>query len=374
MKHLKQMITGFLAAFMALGSSLAVPVTAAAAGEPYGRPDIGQPTSLEIHYHQQDIDFADVSFRVYKIADMDERVQFSFTEPFSAYPVEFLPEMTASEWSNLAEVLAGYVSRDDLKPDYSGVTGSDGRYQINGLDASLYLVIGGSHQREYSVSEQGESVLHRVYYHMAPFLIATPSLEGSEWIYDVSVSPKFTASEEAVISRRVLKTWDDAGYESQRPGSVLFDLVKDNTVVDTVELTASNSWRHQWDGLDNGHQWRIVEHVSGNYTVTARQEGITYLVSNRYKYPSRPNRPGGGSSGGGSGTTPVPPTHIPENETPKSDGPGTGTQEVQIPEDDVPKAKLPQTGQLWWPVPVLSSIGCMLFLAGWLGRRKTRED
>lgn len=390
MKLLRKILTGMLAGVLALGS---VSAQAFAAGL-YSRPDIDRETSLEIHYHQRDIDFENVEFQVYKIADMAETVKFDFVRRFEDYPIDFQDEMTASQWVNMAEVLAGYVLRDGLKPDYAGTTDAKGRYAIPGLDASLYLVIGGSHQREYRTTEKGESVLHRVYYHAAPFLIATPSLDennisDSEWIYDVEVSPKFTASEDEFISRRILKTWDDAGYESQRPGALLFDLICDGEVQETVELTAGDLWRYQWDELDNTHQWRIVEHAAGNYRVSARQEGITYVVTNRYNYPSptRPDRPSRPSidSTDPDPVTPVPPaTDIPDTNPPQTDIPNVPTDAnkpgkpgIDIPETDIPKTdipKLPQTGQLWWPVPVLAFSGLCLFITGWLSYKKRRED
>ena len=63
-----------------------------------------------------------------------------------------------------------------------------------------------------------------------------------------------------------------------RPGALLFDLICDGEVQETVELTAGDLWRYQWDELDNTHQWRIVEHAAGNYRVSARQEGITVVL------------------------------------------------------------------------------------------------
>lgn len=395
MKWLKNLLAGAMACAIALGC--AAPALAAGTPGTYSRPDLDKTTSLEIHYHQRNIDFEGVEFKVYKIADMTETVRFDFVQRFRDYPIDFQDEMTASEWTNMADVLAGYVARDGLKPDYAGVTDKNGEYAVPGLDASLYLVIGGSHQREYRTTENGESVLHRVYYHAAPFLVSTPSLDEknvteSQWLYDVGISPKFSASEDEYISRRVLKTWDDAGYESQRPGALTFDLIRDNQIQETVELTAADLWRYQWDELDNTHQWCIVEHGAGNYRVSARQEGVTYVVTNRYNYPVRPDRPDPPKpTDPGDPVTPVPPTtDIPDTDTPKTDipeiptdpgnpaGPGKpGTPGTDIPDPDIPKSdipKLPQTGQLWWPVPILAASGLALFYAGWSMYRKRREE
>lgn len=384
MRNLRRLFAGCVASVLAL-AMLAVP--AQASSVTYARPDTGRATSLEIRYHQGSIGFEGVEFKAYKVADMADTVEFAFTDRFAGYPVEFKSAMAASDWASMAEALAGYVSRDALEPDYAGTTDKDGRWSADGLDASLWLVMGGSHQREYRATENGESVLHKIYYHAAPFLVATPNLADGEWYYDVSVSPKFTASESESIDRRVLKVWNDAGYESQRPGALTFDLVRDGEVYDTVELTAADSWRYQWDGLDNSHQWRIVEHAAGNYTVSARQEGITYVVTNTYNRPySPPPRP----SDPDDPVTPVPPADIPDEDPPLSgepelpedpDVPETphdpgDPPDTDIPDPDVPLSDkpLPQTGQLWWPVPVLAFAGLLLFSGGWLVKRRSGRE
>lgn len=364
---------------------------------PYARPDVGRETSVELRYHQGNVDFDGVDFRVYKVADMDDSVNFTLAGEFEDYPISLNGEMTAADWVSAAGVLAGYVDRDKVQPDYAGKTDEKGVYAINKLDAGLWLVSGGSHQRTYRTTENGESVLHRVYYHAAPFLVATPSLENGQWLYDVGISPKFTASEDEYISRRVLKVWDDAGYESQRPGALTFDLVRDGEIYDTVELNAGNAWRAQWDDLDNSYRWRIVEHAAGNYSVSARQEGMTYVVTNSYNEPAPPFRPRPTPDP----IRPTPPTDIPDPNVPLDPGPQTpadpsGPAEPQdpdvdipdpgvptdpgkpgpgpgidIPDPEVPLTGLPQTGQLWWPVPVLAFAGLVLFLGGWAsGRRK----
>ena len=70
-----------------------------------------------------------------------------------------------------------------------------------------------------------------------------------------------------------------------------------------------------------------MEKDPGDYKVTVTQEGVTFVITNTY-----------------SGNSPINP-------------------------DNPSGPKLPQTGQMWWPVPVLVTMGLALIIFG-LWRRK----
>jgi hypothetical protein len=122
----------------------------------------------------------------------------------------------------------------------------------------------------------------------------------------------------------VKKTWDDKGYEGQRPNSINVKLMRNGTVYDTVTLSANNGWQYTWSGLqakdDNGKeiQWTVTEVGVPGYIVSIEQHGDTFLLTNAPVKPS-----------------------------------------------------LPQTGVLWWPVPVLAAAGLLFLIAGHImrGRR-----
>lgn len=102
-------------------------------------------------------------------------------------------------------------------------------------------------------------------------------------------------------------------------------LLRGGQVYDTVTLNSQNNWRHRWSDLDSRYRWTVTEKAVTDYTVTVTQEGKTFVVTNTYQTPT----------------------------------PGKKTD-----------TKLPQTGQLWWPVPVLLSVGLLLVLIGVLRRRR----
>ena len=135
--------------------------------------------------------------------------------------------------------------------------------------------------------------------------------------------------------RKVLKVWNDAGQEHDRPEKITVQLLKNGEVYDTVILNERNSWRYIWNDLPkydkNGLpiEWRVVELTPEGYTVSITQESGTFVVTNTPKQPSV-----------------MPPTDQPKEPT------------------------LPQTGELWWPVPVLAAAGLLLIAAGAGKKRK----
>jgi len=302
--------------------SFAVPLQAAAAEAM--DPDI--PVSLTITYTDKGEPLTEAVFSVYRVATMDKNGRFTLTAPFSGYNLD-LSSPTDAAWAALATTLEGYVLRDKILPTATGKTDEEGNLTLptgSGiLRQGLYLVVGQRHTQNGMI------------YETCPFLLHLPTLseESGEWIYDNAVHPKHesTPDNDEPITRKVLKVWEDDGYEKQRPKDITVQLLRDGEVYDTVILNAENEWRYTWDELDADYHWTVAEKELEDYTVLVTQEGVTFVITNSFVPPTTPPPP-----------TPTPPT---------------------------PPPRLPQTGQLWWPVPVLLVLG-LFFVATGLLRRK----
>lgn len=389
---LKRSIGCMLLSIAIIMSMLAVPQKALASGiVTYSRPDITKKGSIELCYHNKDIIFNDVQFRVYRVADISDSVKFTLTSKYSKYPVTIKDSMSNSDWMKLAQSLTGYIERDGVRDDYSDTTGNNGRVTFDNLSAGLYLIVGERHEYD-DTDRYGVKTVHKCT--PVPFLISLPSLSSiGEWMYDISTTVKFDSTTEEYISRRVLKVWDDSGYSSNRPSSVTFDLLRNGRVYDTVTLRSRDSWRYQWDDLSTDYTWRIVEREpGGRYYTSGSWNGITYVVTNTYEPPyTPPYRPPVTPN-----DPPTPPINIDEEQTPLiPNPPGTPEEntntdtipkdpsnpDIDIPEEGVPLEKLPQTGQLWWPVPLMAFGGMVLFCLGFMqnvlvtkSRRKNNEE
>lgn len=298
--------------------------TGAFAREPV---DLEQKTSLTIQYP-----CTGAKFRIYRVADVSEYGEYTLTPEFEDYAVD-LEQKDQSGWRAMASTLGGYVERDGKAALDTKTTDADGKAYFKELSAGLYLVLG----------DRAEDDTYK--YEAEASLIALPDLdEGDQWVYDVMASPKYEKEplkpDDNVTQKKVIKIWKDDNSKN-RPKDIRVQLLKDGKVADTVTLNADNNWKYQWDNLDNSAAWQVVEQtVPSGYTVAVEKEADTFTITNTKTT---------GKTGGNTNTTK--PTGSSTSKTSKS-------------------GKLPQTGQLWWPVGILSVAGMLLFLIGYIRRKQ----
>ena len=334
-----------------------------------------------------------------------------------------LENLTAAEWTALAETLAAYAARDELAPLDSGKTDAQGTLTfpntVDRLSPGLYLAVGKKH------TAGGYT------YTTEPFLVSLPNLENDAWVYDVTASPKHTRTEnppspsEDTVDRRVIKLWQD-DVQELRPSEVVIELLKDGKLYDTVTLNKKTNWRYTWRDLPEYNadgskiEWRVTERVPKNYTVRITRDGVTFLVTNTY----RPENPDGDTvtrtvlkrwydagyeqkrpdsitvtllkdgavydtktltrADGWQNTWKDLPRYNPDDSEivwTVTERPVPGyTASVQqsggtfILTNTLDRQKLPQTGLLWWPVPVLAAAGLLLLIFGALSKRKNGHE
>lgn len=330
-------------------------------GQVYAAGDIDLDGScgLALSYHDGDTPLVGQTFRIYLVAAVDRTGELTVTEDFAQFNVKIRGKNDEA-WKALASTLEGYVLRDRLTPADQGATSRQGELSFptegKTLTPGLYLVLGSRHTQD------------GVIYDPQPFMVMLPTLdkEANNWEYQVAASPKFSSRQEPTeeddtVDRRVLKVWQDEGYEEERPRSVTAQLLKDGVVVDSVTLSAANGWGYTWKGLDSRSQWLVVEEETSGYTVEITREGATLVVVN-------------------TATVDVPDEPVPESpgfpQEPKTPSEPESPSEpdifefLDIPDEGVPLASLPQTGQLWWPVPLLLCGGLLLIVFGLLRRRR----
>lgn len=316
--RIKKRITALLLTL--LTALLFLPTQALAAGSI----DTGRAVELTISYKDGNTALSGAEFAVYRVAAVDAYGELTVTAPFTQFNVD-IRGTNDEAWKALASTLEGYVLRDNISSAASGKTDQQGQLTFSWLEQGLYLVLGRRHTQNGRI------------YDAAPFMVLLPTqdTENNEWLYEVSVTPKYDSQPEQdnSITRKVLKVWEDKGHESERPQEVIVQLLRDGQVADTVTLNATNNWRHTWEGLDAARTWTVVEKEVKGYTVTVTRESVTFIVTNTCTEH-----------------TPDAPTATPGNPT------------------------LPQTGQLWWPVPLLLAGGLLLIVIGLLRRRRTEDE
>lgn len=306
---------------------------------------------LTISYHNESEALAGAKFSIYKVAKADKKGKLTVTKEFLKYHVN-IPKDKDGDWKNLASTLEGYVLRDKILPTDSQKTNASGSAVFptkkKKLTAGMYLVLGSRYTK------------NGIIYETVPFMVMLPTRGQNEkrWNYDVSVRPKYelySQSEKDKVTCKVLKVWEDKNNKIYRPQNVDMQLLRNGKVFDTVTLNAKNNWRYQWKDLDAAYQWRVVEKQLKNYMIDISREGVTFVITNTYTpaFKVKPNQ-----------------QIMPENPT---------TMHPAVPDETTEKSTtkhstLPQTGQLWWPVPVLATIGLVMILVGVLHGRGINDE
>lgn len=280
--------------------------------------DLNRSVSVTVFYREQDVGIPGAVFSIYKAGTVTEDGNVSLTGAFQNYPVS-LNVANATEKKALAQTLAGYVLRDGIQADQSGTTDDNGVAVLDGgLFPGVYLILGADH------SAGGKT------YSAEPVLLTLPNDGGEGLEYDVSIAPKSEWTDQSG-ELTVVKIWSDTGFESSRPSQIKVELIDgtDRKLYGTAALSSKNGWRCTWDSLPAGHSWYVVERVPQGYLVTSQRDGDTVALTNTCikVTPSEPEDSG----------------------------------------------KLPQTGMLQWPIPVLAVSGMILFLTGWLWRRRDEQ-
>lgn len=267
-----------------------------------------------------------ISFRLYKFADYSNGI-FTFTDKFADNGME------CNNFSDSYMPVHLMRYAEEKAVEYTAkVIENDSSVTFQSLSEGTYLIVADSVPSGYSVP--------------APFIVTIPFIDEATGLlsYDITASPKImtrnTPTEEKVYIS-VKKQWDG---NSNHPESVTVTLLKDYKAQETVTLNADNNWYYRWDNLDESCAWSVVEeNVPDNYTAAYSFSQMSVIITNT-------------SEGSEEETT------LPDNPPP--------------PESTTKEDELIHTGQLNWPVPVLSVAGLLLFSIGWamLNLGKKEED
>lgn len=325
-------------------------------------------TSLTLSYTvgEDSAPMGEVEFRIYRVAEITGALTFRLLPPFDGYSLT-----ETADWLARASTLAGLVARDRVPPTGSARTDGEGRVCFQELEKGLYLILGDS------------KTVEGYLYTPTPFLLSLPYTDdGRNWTADVETYVKYGrrtlggdgGTDPDTVQCHVLKVWEDAGREEDRPGSVQVDLLRGGSVHDTVTLSAENNWRYTWTDLDADAAWQVAERQTEGYSVSVSQSGVTFVITNTVKETTPPQ-------GGGDPEEEEPPLEedLTEWEIPLAEPevPGPGEEpppEEELGDESVPLTQLPQTGQLWWPVPVMAMGGAVLMSLGFARRRRWSQE
>ncbi len=201
------------------------------------------------------------------------------------------------------------------------------------LTPGIYLIVSSGNIPDYFVS--------------APFVINIPLYDenAQNWVYDINATPKMQivsspdGNETTYVS--VKKIWDT---DTEHPSSVTVSLLCDYKEYQRVVLSEENNWTYKWENLSKRHSWSVVEiEVPDGFAVSYEASANTVTITNHKKTESET-------------------TTKPDEESSSPDGESTTIPDG---EPTTKQDELVDTGQLNWPVPVMSVAGLLLFSIGW---------
>lgn len=359
--------------------------------------------TIDLQYNGQKLSGG--RFDLYRVADLDDTaaLSFSLTGAFQQAGtrdgVDINAVKTAADVEKTASIMKKYVGSAQKA---ASVVTQDGEATAAGLPLGIYLVVQSETPADYSLA--------------APFLVYFPTVnsDGTGWVYDSTAAPKVTYEPpvKPLVQVQVVKEWDDAGFESVRPATVLAALYRNGALYQTQTLSADTGWQYTWSGLSADYTWTVGElDVSDTYFCLIAQDGSKWMLTNvrdnsvplgttlnvtkNWEGDSQQTRPASividlmcdgklydsttltASDGWKHTWAGIDPAHswsVTEPNVPdgyqssvKTVSGGfvvTNTFVTTISDNEVPTGKAPQTGLLQWPIPVLCVTGALLVLLG----------
>lgn len=198
-------------------------------------------------------------YHVASVSSQNNKLVYEFTEDFTECDAD-LSDLTKEE---LTDDIKQCIT-ENMEPVQKQMTDSEGVAVFEELELGLYLV------------KQTNKVVG--YSKIDPFLINFPKEVDNKWTYEIEAEPKTDIIR--LMDVIVEKKWDIQNSKST-PESVIIELLKGQEVIDEVVLNNENQWTHTWSQIEESDEYSVKEKVvPEGYTVTYRQEGNKFIVTN----------------------------------------------------------------------------------------------
>lgn len=225
--------------------------------------DFSRKGSIDITLHEETKDsyVEGAEITIYHVADIynkNSNLAHKFTEQFSGCEVS-LEDINKD---GLHKELEKCITEETT--GISDFTDENGNVVFEDLSLGLYLVKQTNKVEGYSVIDT--------------FIANIPVVIDNSWTYDIVAEPKTEIIR--LMDVIVEKKWDIQNSRST-PESVVIELLKNEEVIDEITLSNENNWTHTWTQIIESDEYSVREKVvPEGYTVTYRQEGNKFIVTN----------------------------------------------------------------------------------------------
>ena len=272
--------------------------------------------SITVNYVDGDTPIAGAKVNLYHVADWapnSDQNTFAPVNPFAdsgKYPLNWslLNNGSSGDYQQFATTLVGLIEKNKPAATGTAATDANGSARFANLPKGLYLVLIDAYN-DGTISCGPSYVLVALPSKSADDANATTMGVTLEPKNDCETTPPTPPTE--TVKKKVVKVWK-GDSAANRPGKIVVQLLKGGTVIDEVELNASNNWTHEWTDLPAGHDYQVIEKtVPDGYTVLMDRENDVITITNTYTPPETPPTPPDDH------TPPTtPPTTPPSNNTP----------------------------------------------------------
>jgi len=163
-------------------------------------------------------------------------------------------------------------------------------------------------------------------YTFNPYIVFLPYSQNGKLYYSLTSTPKAQPNSPNNKIIYVFKKWDDKNNAAKkRPDDITVELKRNGEVTNTVVLNESNGWAYTFTNLPNQGEYVVNEKSVKDYSVKYSGDSENgFIITNTYNGD-----------------------------------------------------KLPQTGQLWWPIGIISVAGILFILLGIIelrGRKNAKKS
>lgn len=249
--------------------------------------------TITLDFHYEGAPLAEVKVSAYRIAQAKRHFpalpayqQYlqalkwnDFQDKSGAIPAG---SVNATQWADFADSLANHIQADQVTPEATATSDSNGKATFNNLEVGVYLLLAAPFT---STAASGET------YVFNPSLVTVPSLVDGKLQYAVNAVAKLEKVLPKPAQYQVVKHWQDGGNQTARPKTVKIQILRDEELFKTIELNSANNWSYRWEDSE-GHRWAVAEQLGNSpYTVSYEKIGQAFTVTNTLVPKNPPKRP-----------------------------------------------------------------------------------
>ncbi|MBR1679823.1 MAG: Cna B-type domain-containing protein [Bacilli bacterium] len=216
---------------------------------------------------QSDTPIHGVGLTALKIAGVNVKDNNLVLENMEEYKTCGLDFTTLKEEDSISEGAAHCFLEHALTKNHQ-VTDENGQLTFHDLELGLYLIVQPEEVKGYST--------------LQPFTLLIPQVIENDWVYEIFSEPKTEIKR--LIDISITKEWNNEGQAN--PKKVEIELTRDERVIETITLSEENNWTYTIEDLEMSDKYSVREvNVPNNYTVSYRNEGYHFIVTNTAKLP-----------------------------------------------------------------------------------------